>query len=281
MRHVVFVGNSHLLALFEAALSLNGAVNDRTSIESMWRSRDLQARTVELPGPQPARVSFVLVGGLAPPFVRFDPSAFLRIEPASLFTPRRRYLRAIDEAVADLDGRVDQVVSCFLGNEHTIFSLMEHPVPFDVLVDDADAGVAPEGPLRQIVPLDAMRRELAARANPTVLSCGILRARFPETDVVHVMPPPPIPDEEQIRARPEVFGNVIKRFGLAPAALRRKIYVLYTDALEEALGACGVRLLTAPECAMTDGYLKPEFWMEATHANHHYGRLVLEQLAAS
>lgn len=273
MRHLLFIGNSHLLAVLDAALRLGGAAGEEARADPMWLSAGLHAYDIELPGPEPASARFILVGGVAPPLVRVD--AF------GLFSVRRRYLGELDDGVAHLDGRVDQVVSCFFGNEHSIFSLMEHPVPFDVFVGEADMRVDPEGPPRQVVPLDVLRRELATRANPTVLYCEILRSVFPEADVVHVMPPPPISDEEHIRARPELFVQLIEQYGVAPAALRRKVYELYADVLCDALTPSGVRLLPAPEDALDHGFLRRDLWMESTHANHGYGRLVLEQLGAA
>jgi hypothetical protein len=294
MKHILLIGNSHLVSVLDAALRLSGVAVEPGRMSELWRTGELESYDLTLPGREPVRARFIVVGGLAPPLVRIDGDAFMRIDPHALVSVPKRYLRALDDGVSDLEGRVDQVVSCFLGSEHSIFSLIEHPTPFDVLLDGADLGVAPEGPPRQIVPLEVVRRELATRAKPTVTYCEILRSRFPEQDVVHLMPPPPIPDDEQVRLRPKggaveglegvvqaVYAQLIEEFGVAPAALRRKVYLLFTDVLRAELGPRGVRLLTAPETAVADGFLKPEFWMEATHANHGYGRLVLEQLGAA
>lgn len=137
MKHLLFIGNSHLLAVLDAALRLGGTEGEGARTDPMWRSAELHTYDIELPGPEPARARFILVGGIAP--------ALVRIDAQGLFSVRRRYLAALDDGVAQLDGRVDQVVSCFFGNEHSIFSLMEHPVPFDVFVGDADVRVDPEG----------------------------------------------------------------------------------------------------------------------------------------
>ena len=280
MKHILLVGNSHLFCVLDAAMRLSGAASEEKRTESIWRT-DIQTHDIELPGPPPVRARFILAGGVAPHFISLDPYAFMRIDAGGILSVRRRYLDALDDGVTHLDGRVDQVVSCFRGNEQTIFSLMEHATPFDVLVDRADVAATSSGPPRQIVPVELVRRELGARAYPTVFYCRMLRSLFAEQDVAHVVSPPPIADEGYIRERSEVFARVIEEFGLAPAALRRKVYRLYVDVLQAGLRGSGVRLLTAPEASSVDGYLKAEFWSEATHANHRYGRLVLEQLGVA
>jgi hypothetical protein len=141
----------------------------------------------------------------------------------------------------------------------------------------ADAARAPGTPgPRQVVPLEVLRRELDGRSNATVLTCDVLKARFPSAEMVHVLSPPPIPDEAQIQADPEVFVNLLARYGLAPAPLRRKIYRVYGEVLEERLAEIGVRLLGPPDGTVDDGYLREDLWVGATHAGPEYGRLVLE-----
>ena len=75
-----------------------------------------------------------------------------------------------------------------------------------------------------------------------------------------------------------MFAVVAAEYGVAPAALRRRVYRLYAEVVHEAMADVGVRVLDAPEAAHDDGYLRPDLWFEATHANHRYGRLVLDQL---
>jgi hypothetical protein len=280
MKRLLFIGHSHLLSILDAALRMSGTTSDREGLVSFWHT-GMSAYDVELGGPEPVRMRFVLVGAATPPLVRMDPDALARLDASALFSVRRRFLQALDDGVVALDGPVDRVVSCFHGNEHGALSFIEQPVPIDVLVDRDDMGL-PEGETpRQIVPVEVVRRELATRAYPAVLYCEILRSRFPVQDIVHLMPPPPIPDEGQILARPEVFMRLIREFGIAPAPLRRTFHTLYADVLRAELSTRNVRLLDAPEAAVTDGFLKPEYWMESTHANEGYGRLVLEQVGAA
>jgi hypothetical protein len=274
MKRVLIIGNSHLLAVLKAGY-LASATLDAPQWDAVefWRSRDMHTYDIELPGTEPMQVRFLLVGAFAPPIVRVDEHGYRWIGES--------YIRAFDDAAAHFEGSTDQIVSCLFGNEHSVFSLIEHAVPFDVLVDGDDPGVASDGPPRQIVPLDAVVSSLVSRAQPTVEYLGILRNRFPDQEVVHVMPPPPVADADQIRARPELFRKLIEDFGVAPAALRRNVYRLYTDVLREALLPLDIQLLTAPEKAVVDGFLRADLLDGATHANADYGRLVLEQLGAA
>ena len=98
---------------------------------------------------------------------------------------------------------------------------------------------AATAPPRQIVPLEVVRRELRERTEGLVGSCTALASLLPHSEVVQVMPPPPIADEAQIRRRPEVFVQVVEQFGVAPAALRRKIYEIYEETLRDALSHGG------------------------------------------
>jgi len=263
----VLVGSSHLLALISAATTIAGepAPDDETPTDFMWTERGVTSRRFALgEGDAQVRLRFHLLGGAAPSLCK------QLADGTTVVRDRYRDLLAGEPP--------ELLVSTLGGNEHSIFSLYEHPVPFDVLAGADDPGVGGDGPPRQIVPLEVVRRELRDRAEGLVRSCAALAALLPTTEVVQVMPPPPIADEAQIRRRPEVFVQVVEQFGVAPAPLRRKIYEIHEATLRDALSGVGVRLLSAPSDACDDGYLAEPYWREATHANTAYGRLVLEQL---
>lgn len=280
MKKILFIGNSHLIALIDAAKrhdAANHAVASDVRQESdfAWRSTAFRRYDFNLTPPideSRARLRFILLGGAAPALFQVNASGQLALAKA--------FVDELDDGAARLGGRPEQVVSYLNGNEHSIFAMVEHPVPFDFHLDASDlpcmAGDAP----RQVIPLSVMRRELVARAKPTILYCQVLKKMFPASDVVHVMPPPPIADEAQLRSNPEIFAQHFARFGLALPALRLKVYMLYVQVLTEALADVGVRALTAPDEAQADGFLREPFWMEATHANHRFGELVLHELGA-
>ena len=270
MRNLLLVGNSHLVAVSDAASGRDRATEERDSTEFLWHSSGFESQRVDLvdeASGEPAALHVTLIGAWRPPLVADGAGEPILADE----------LLAELRAGADALGRVDQVVSYLAGTEHAIFSLVEHPTPFDLVLDADDVPAASDGS-RQIVPVDVVRRELRRRIDDTVACCRALRAAFPDADLVHLLPPPPIADDEYVRSKAEVFAQVVQEHGVAPAELRRKIYRLYAEVVHDALGELGVRVLDPPDAAHDDGYLRPELWFEANHANHRYGRLVLDQL---
>ena len=263
VKRVLFVGNSHLLSLIEAARLTCDVVEESLDHRSIWASRAFHRLDTTFPA-SGARARFLLSGGFAPPV--------LTIRADGTFGVGAEHLTELDAAEASLGGPPDLVVSCVNGNEHWIFAFVEHPQPFDVVISAGDTIAPGRNGARQVVPLEVLRRELDGRVNATVLTCDVLQARFPSAEVVHVLSPPPIPDEAHIEADPEVFVELLTRYGLAPAPLRRKVYRVYGDVLEARLAEIGVRLLGPPDGTIDDGYLREDLWVGATHAGPEYGR---------
>ncbi|MFP5255293.1 MAG: hypothetical protein ACLGI8_05515 [Acidimicrobiia bacterium] len=275
MQHILFVGHSHLLMLIDALSLRSGGSGDvAPSGREMWSDAGVRSFDFDLSGGGAARSHCLLLGAFAPPFLRWDAETTPRV--------RSRYLCALDDAERLLEGRVDHVVSCLYGNEHSVFSLTEHEVPFDLVVDRSSGPVVRGVPgERQILPVEVVRRELARLARPTAFTCEVLRQRFPEARVSHLAPPPPLASAELITAEPELFREVIDRFGLAPGPLRRAVHELYLDELAALLCSIGVALVAPPPSATdADGYLVEELRAGATHANAAYGSLVLDQVLA-
>lgn len=275
MQNILFVGHSHLLMLIDAlSVRAGGSGDVAPSGREMWSDAGVRAFDFDfdLTAGAAARSRSLLLGAFAPPFLRWDRDDVPRI--------RSRYLCAFDDAERHLDGRVDRVVSCIYGNEHSIFSLTDQEVPFDLVVRTGEAPVvgAPPGE-RQIIPADVVRRELGRHALPTAFTCEVLRQRFPDASIVHVAPPPPLASAEVIRSDPELFADVIDRFGLAPGPLRRAVHELYLEQLGDLLRQRGVALVPPPSSATeAGGYLREDLRAGATHANRVYGALVLDQV---
>jgi hypothetical protein len=277
MKNVLFIGNSHLISLIDAAKRhVDTAADVREEADFNWRGTAFKRYDFNLAAPVDAAASslrFILLGGAAPSLFQVNAQGQFSLAPT--------FLQELQEGAQAFEGRLNTVVSYFHGNEHSIFSMVEHPVPFDFFLGADDTASPTERGPRQVVPLEVVKRELRGRAKPTVLYCQILRQMFPGLDVVHCMPPPPIGDEQQLRKNPEIFAQHFQLFGVAPPALRLKVYALYAQVLAEELRAVGVRVLAAPAESQVDGgFLRPDSWMESTHANHHYGQLLLNELGA-
>jgi len=275
MKNILFIGNSHLIALIDAAKRRTGGGEVRHETDFTWRTvafRHYDFNLDAVTDETCARMRFILLGGAAP--------SLFQVNPQGQFSLSQAFLQELQDGAARFPAPLDHVVSYYHGNEHSIFSMVEHPVPFDFFLnaDDTPSPTA-KGP-RQVIPLEVVQRELRGRARATVAYCQILKQVFPRQDVVHLMPPPPIGDEQQLRKNPEIFAHHFEVYGVAPPALRLKVYTLYAQILSEELRAVGVRVITAPAESQVDGFLREDAWMESTHANHHYGQLLLAELGA-
>ena len=97
-------------------------------------------------------------------------------------------------------------------------------------------------------------------------------------------PPPPIFDEDHIRAHPGRFAQAVSESGLNPADLRSRLWTLYVDVLADALAAIDTELFELPD-AVFDYHAGQPFLaapmraQDPTHANASYGAIVLAALA--
>ena len=174
----------------------------------------------------------------------------------------------------------DLVVSCIGGNQHNVVGLVQHPVPFDVLLSD-DRDAIREG--AQVIPAAAMLEyfEAGIRRGDGMLIKRLrdgARGRF-----YHLCPPPPKEDEQHILKSHETNfarAGILER-GVSPAPLRARLWTLQGRVLEKLCEEWDVELLPPPGKAVSHaGFLKPEYFSaDATHANTAYGALVLLRLA--
>lgn len=165
------------------------------------------------------------------------------------------------------------------GNQHAVFSTIQHPIEFDVLEPGEERSVLRPG--AQLVPY---------RAIASILHSGIrgrdgrsLTAIREATaaKMVHIMPPPPKRDSDFIRSYHESrFKDEIALLGVSPPELRMKIWRIQRNLLQDFCIELGVDLLDPPKSALdADGFLLPEYYAkDATHANRSYGLLLLDEL---
>lgn len=178
------------------------------------------------------------------------------------------------EMIAGL-GEEDVVLSMIGGNQHAVYSTIQHPRPFDFFTPENPASAEPDV---DIVPYRALAdlftrgiqkgdgTSLEAIRNATV-------AR-----VVHIIPPPPKADNDFIEKYHEgLFANEgIASRGVSPAALRLKFWQLQTRVLKRLCAKLGVEVLMPPGRVVEKGFLRPEFYaQDATHANWRYGERLL------
>jgi hypothetical protein len=179
------------------------------------------------------------------------------------------------ELVRDLSPE-DIVLSMIGGNQHSVYSLIQHPQPFDFFSPDAAADVGLETiPYRSLEAVFArgLRRgdgqSLEALRNAT------------SARVVHVIPPPPKADNAFITQYHESnFARDLPSLGVSPPQLRLKFWKLQTRVLEQLCAELGVEIMMPPKRAIDEqGFLRPEYYaQDATHGNWRYGERVLRAI---
>jgi predicted transcriptional regulator len=173
----------------------------------------------------------------------------------------------------------DGCIFLFLaGNAHDKICLAEHPVPFDFVSPERPD--LPVDPSRTLVPSQAIVQRIE-RINDGRIS-GVLeglRAKH-RGMVFQFESPAPVPSEAHIRAYPRAFAAAIDQYGVAPAHLRFKLWLVNCRTTRRVCDSFGVQYLTVPEESLDpDGFLLPAFWdRDPNHANALYGRLVLEKI---
>lgn len=174
----------------------------------------------------------------------------------------------------------DWIASFVLGNEHSVFGLVNHPRPFDfALPSRPDLTVAPDA---EVVPYDMMRAMLGDWVKRFMVPILSGLRKVSGLPVKHFCSPPPIESAAHIAAYPGIAAAKVRELGVAPAGLRLKLWLLYAGILAEACAeAGGVQFIAAPTAAANvRGFLDQPFWSKTpTHGNERYGRLVLAELA--
>ncbi len=187
-------------------------------------------------------------------------------------------LESFLDIIRELDEE-DVVLSMIGGNQHAVFSTIQHPQPFDFFDPN---GFSPPETGSQIVPY---------RAVEDVFSDGLRKGdgrslqamrRATRAQMFHILPPPPKRDNQFIERHHEsLFANEgIERRGVSAPELRLKFWLLQTRILEELCAGLGIEVLRPPPGTTDEaGFLLPDYYAnDATHANHVYGELVLRQV---
>lgn len=191
-----------------------------------------------------------------------------------------------DEIVRRSEGRM--VAIFWRGNQHFHHFLVMPTNGFDFIVDsephlDVD-------PSRPIVPeatvIEFMRSDMVD-LDPIIDAIHAAGGR-----VVLCGTPPPKGDSAFVRDRilhEKYFRKVAEDLGvdlasieISPPLLLYKLWTVMQNSLSDVARRHGARFMRVPErLRTTDGFLHPDYYAgDATHTNHAYGALMLEDLAA-
>ncbi len=195
--------------------------------------------------------------------------------------PTRTVAPGLRDAVARTleTSRPDAVFCILMGNEYNALAMVRHTQAFDFdLPGEPDRD--PDVPAISAAQMRAQLTYLAARNALLVWSEIARQAEAVGAKVYLLPPPPPIPSTDHIRAHPGAFGDLVARHGLNPAPLRRKMWLLYCDALRIAVRDTATTFLDLPDAIFENGFLAKQFWQaDPTHANGTYGEIMLSLVA--
>lgn len=174
----------------------------------------------------------------------------------------------------------DLVVSTIGGNQHQLFALIQHPIPFDVF---------PFNHERWKFSLDLTcipRAQIFDTLEKGIRGKDFYRIKHLKNvsncRVVHLVPPPPKKDSDHILRRHE--SDFVKRGlsekGVSPASLRMNVWKIQVEVLGLLAREIGITLLDPPAATVdAEGFLAPAFYAnDATHANSDYAALALRDL---
>ena len=157
--------------------------------------------------------------------------------------------------------------------------MVNHPRPFDFALRER-----PHLPLRpeaEIVPAGLVAAALARLMEGPANQLAALR-RATTLPILYIGSPPPVPDNDFVARQETVFAEPIGKLGVAPPALRWKLWRLQSRLFAGLCAANGIDFLPPPPEALDAlGFLRQEAWhADCVHANHWYGEHVLRQIEA-
>ena len=155
------------------------------------------------------------------------------------------------------------------------------PEPFDFVFGENDEIASSKGLV--YIPRKIVRNRMERETKPIFDS---LKKLVKTTSDEHIQSfflesPPPIPSEDHIRAHPLGFDQtMISRYGIAPIGLRKKMWKLHSELVEQYCVQLGVTFVPVPTETLDEhGCLIEAAWFnDPSHANSFYGKLVLEDL---
>jgi hypothetical protein len=169
----------------------------------------------------------------------------------------------------------DMLCLSIRGNEHNVFSLFEHPSPYDV------GGNVQDDKMRVAIPSAVFEDVLLKKLSGiTPMTEGIVK-RFPDTRMAIICPPPPIEDFEKVVYFPEVLKEKL-HLGRSPLSLRLAAYKVQARYYEDLAKKFGMEFLPPPTEAIAESGLLASRYSggDPTHANRYYGGLVVDQIRA-
>lgn len=174
----------------------------------------------------------------------------------------------------------DMIISVIGGNQHNSFGLIQHPIKFDIFDKSNLSSELSEN--SECIPYNIISDifETGLRGNDFARLLQVKsHANCP---VYHIGAPPPKESKEHILKRHETdfAAKGILEKGVSSSSLRLKLWHLQMQVTHKLCREAGVNFIAVPDEALcSKGFLKESFYAEdATHANHAYGTLLVENI---
>lgn len=255
MRHstILIVGHSHTVCVNEALQARS----------QQWAApAALQARVVDLVHLMPT------LGLTISDLLLTDPATPPRLRPEVVIEIERHIV----------PGSRVYVVSMTGGNVHNHMGLMRAPIPFDFVLPEA-----PDLPLDEdarIIPYAAMSACLEQRMRYDRATLEALRRQFSGV-LLHMESPPPPGDDGHVARWLGAFRDLNTSGAIVSAPLRYKLWRLHSSIVERFCHELGIFFVQTPiEARDARGFLAPQAYQDATHANAWFGSRLLGQMEA-
>ena len=173
----------------------------------------------------------------------------------------------------------DFIVSVVQGAEHHKMGLSNHERKFD-FVTQSECSVE-LGDNTMLIPRQFVEYRLNQLLNLMRISLSEMRSIVPKNiTLYHLESPAPIPLNEYIVNNPGPFKQVFETRGVASPRLRQKIWKVHSNMVKRICEENEVIHIPSPFKSMDgEGFLREEYWgVDPVHGNAAFGKLVLDDI---
>ena len=173
------------------------------------------------------------------------------------------------------------VLTSVFGNVWAPRSLLDSAIRYDFFLED-DAEPSDNLP-RQVIPLALMRALARQDLSGSLLWIDYLRS-LTDKPIIEMIPPPPVDFGPDRFTRTHHFAaeadENIRKFGVCPGNLRRKLWKLYMRMTSTICAELGISVIAPPDETMdANGSLLESLCSgDSVHANQEYGKIMLQQI---
>ena len=167
-----------------------------------------------------------------------------------------------------------------LGTYHNILGLLRSGPTFDVLLDGEER---PDPAAEVQIPSRALEVAFQQHLKTSAFIRKIRSASHSKVVLLSTPPPKQCNDfllDRFLEQKKQLYrGRSVEEIGIERPESRLKLWQMETRALERWAPTQRLKFLAAPPEAFDEnGFLKPRFYSDATHANAEYGALVVDQI---